>query len=291
MKIRKSQLSGGWYPDSGQRIEDFLQAVTDYLNAGPAPIGPVTSAIAPHAGWFFSGKLAARVMARAARSLSAAPPGLVVVLGGHLGPEAPLIVYEEDAWETPLGLLSMDPSLNGLLADLSPRVWRGDSDDNTIEVLLPLVKNYFPEAKLFPIRVPPSSLATELGDVLRGLILRPDFPGPALVIASTDLTHYGAAYGFAPAGAGPEGEKFRRLNDAAFVEAALSLNQKAILTKGLNDKGACSAGAAMVAARLAELAGAIGLLVDSYASGDVQPKSESGGHSVGYAGLEYALMA
>jgi AmmeMemoRadiSam system protein B len=70
------------------------------------------------------------------------------------------------------------------------------------------------------------------------------------------------------------------------------LDQKAILTAGHQKRGACSVGAVMAAAKLAELKGAKGVLVDGYASSDVL-KDEGGeeGSSVGYAGLEFALGA
>jgi AmmeMemoRadiSam system protein B len=242
------------------------------------------AAVVPHAGWVFSGKLAARVLARAAESHKGDPPTLVVVLGGHLGPGDPLVVYEEEAWDTPLGPLRLDPAQNALLANFNQFVWSGSTNDNTIEVLLPLVKFYFPEALLWPLRVPPAAAAGLLGETLYA-ILR-DRSEPALVVASTDLTHYGQAYGFAPAGPGQPGEEFRLQNDRAFIEAVLALDPGRALAAGQKKKAACSAGAAAAAVQLASLFKAKAIEVDSYASSDIMP----GPQSVGYAGLEFVRV-
>jgi AmmeMemoRadiSam system protein B len=285
MKIRETQLAGSWYPDSGHAVNRLIDSWSGYIGREPRPRGRAVAAVVPHAGWVFSGKLAARVLARAAASHEGDPPTLVVVLGGHLGPGDPVVVYGEEAWDTPLGPIALDLAPNALLAGFEPRQWPGPTNDNTVEVLLPLVKAYFPGAAIWPLRVPPAAAAERLGEALYAFMR--DRPEPALVVASTDLTHYGQAYGFAPAGPGEAGEEFRRKNDRAFVEAALALDPGRALAVGHKKKAACSAGAAAAALRLASLFKAQGLEVDSYASSDVMP----GPQSVGYAGLEFVLAS
>jgi AmmeMemoRadiSam system protein B len=277
--IRKTELAGQWYPDTGEAIKDMAQGWRAYIDQGPKPQGQILGVVAPHAGWVFSGRLMARVLARAAGTFTA-PPKTVIVLGGHLGPRDPLVVYEDEAWSTPLGSLTMDASLNDLLASLNPLVWSGGSNDNTIEVLLPLVKLYFPKAKLWALRAPPSELAVALGEIIYNYWREEP---SVLVVASTDLTHYGQAYRFAPAGLGEAGEKFRRENDRLFIDACLALDIEGTLQAGLNNRAACSAGAAAAMAYLAKLSQAVGFEVDSYASSDIMP----GPQSVGYAGLEF----
>ncbi|MDR1873233.1 MAG: AmmeMemoRadiSam system protein B [Deltaproteobacteria bacterium] len=281
--IRQPQLAGQWYPNSTKAINDQVLKWSDYIQSEPRPLGQAVAMVVPHAGWFFSGKLAARTLARAQEGFNDNPPKLVIVLGGHLGPRDPLIVYGEEAWRTPLGDLPLATSLNDQFAEFAPVLWSGPSNDNTIEVLLPLVKYYFPQASLWPVRVPPSPLAVKFGDQLAEFLSKS--PDPTLVVASTDLTHYGQAYGFAPMGEGPLGDAFRLNNDRAFIEAALSLDPERILVTGQENRGSCSAGAVVVATRLALQKGAKGQEVDSYASSDIMP----GPQSVGYAGLEFVL--
>ncbi|MDR1085816.1 MAG: AmmeMemoRadiSam system protein B [Deltaproteobacteria bacterium] len=281
MNPRRTYLDGQWYPATAEKIGAEIQGWADYINQKPCPAGQVAAVIVPHAGWCFSGKLAARTLARAALNLKK-PPDLTVVLGGHLPAGNQVVGYGEEAWATPLGPFLMDPANNDRLGgSLKPFIWSGPTDDNTIEVLLPLVKYYFPRTKLWALRVPPSETAVLLGRTLAALIQNSE--EKILIVASTDLTHYGRAYGFAPAGSGPEGEKFRQQNDRSFIEASLALDTDLMLKTGRQNRAACSAGAAMAAVRAVSLLGGLGWEVDSYGSSDIMP----GPQCVGYAGLEF----
>ena len=68
------------------------------------------ASVAPHAGWFYSGKIAAY-------SVSALDPGAdtVVIIGGHLSAGMPPLFIEEEGVATPLGPLEIDGEFRGLL--------------------------------------------------------------------------------------------------------------------------------------------------------------------------------
>jgi AmmeMemoRadiSam system protein B len=196
-----------------------------------------------------------------------------------------VVGYPEPLWETPLSPVALSPEYNGMLADksLDVRVWAGGTDDNTIEVEMPLVKLFFPESRALALRAAPDPSAMELGEALLGLLSGKR----ALLLASTDLTHYGEAYGFAPAGPGQAGLEYRERNDRAFIDAALALDSGSILELGNNHRAACSAGAAAAVSRIASELGLKGSLIDYYSSSDVQGGG-GGGLSVGYAGIIYS---
>jgi AmmeMemoRadiSam system protein B len=244
--------------------------------------GLTPAVIVPHAGWHYSGKLAAKTISAAVKSFGPQGPELIVVLGGHLPWDGPLIAYPESSWETPLGSLKHEARLNQLLpSSLSPRLWSGPSNDNTVEVLLPFIKFFCPQAPIWALRVSPGENALSLAKLL--FELSTDKDHKILIVGSTDLTHYGRAYGFAPAGGGPEGERFRKQNDLAFIEACLKPDPVSMMTIGCEKQAACSSGAAAAAALAADLGGAKGILIDHYSSNDVR----SGDQSVGYAGVIY----
>jgi AmmeMemoRadiSam system protein B len=242
--------------------------------------------VVPHAGWFFSGKLAARTLEAAGSVLGPDGPETVVVLGGHLAPGAPCVCYAEDLWETPLDPAELLPGTARELEGLTGgkvrfRTWQGPTDDNTVEVELPLVRHYFPRARVLALRAAPDAGAMALAaGLLKALAGK-----RVLAVASTDLTHYGAAYGFAPAGPGAAGERFREKNDLAFVDAALARDPETMLELGNGNRAACSAGAAAACAWLASELGAKARLIDYYSSSDILPGGEQ---SVGYAGIVYA---
>ncbi|MDR1309241.1 MAG: AmmeMemoRadiSam system protein B [Deltaproteobacteria bacterium] len=283
---RASQLAGSWYPGSAVEIEAEIGSWRDYARSFKPLPGPAVAAIAPHAGWFFSGRLAFASLSLALDSLEKGRPALIVVLGGHLGKGDPIIAFPEGAWSTPLGPVELAPGMNGELDghELGHGIWSGPTGDNTIEVLLPLVKSLAPDSRVWALRVPPGPKALALGARLAGLMAQK--PGETLILASTDLTHYGRVYGFAPAGAADKGEEFRLKNDRTFIEPALALDPMAMMLAGIGNKAACSAGAAAAAVEAARILGARPRLLDHYSSFDVLP----GEQSVGYAGLAFHLL-
>jgi AmmeMemoRadiSam system protein B len=283
--LRRAQLAGQWYPGDGAGVSAMLERWRPYSEAGPDPSpGPASAAMAPHAGWFFSGQLAAKAIRLASLALGPDGPALVAVLGGHLPPGAGVIAYGEARWETPAGPLEMAGDLNDALPPpLKPRLWRGPTNDNTIEVQLPLVKHYCPRARIWPLRVASGGEPLALGALLAEMAGRLEGAGGLMVLASTDLTHYGQAYGFEPAGPGPAGERFRLENDRIFLDAALKPDPRAMMEAGEARRAACSAGAAAAAAEMAVRLGLRAELIDHYASGDIRP----GDQCVGYGAVSW----
>jgi hypothetical protein len=275
MRTRERMLPVGWYPasDSGTRaeIEKFVAGVS------PLPAGTqVFGGIVPHAGWYFSGKLAARVFYLASKITQ---PQVVAVFGGHLGAGAPLLVTE-DVWETPLGHI---PLATDFYEPLRKRLALKEEygGDNTIEVQLPMVKYFFPRAKVLALRGPHSEKALELGEAVAAVA--GELKVSLLAFGSTDLTHYGPNYGWTPKGYGKDAVKWvKEVNDKEFVDAALKLDGAAMLKLAARDQCACSAGGAAAAVAAAKKLGAArAQLVDYYTSYDVMP----GDSFVGYAGI------
>ncbi len=275
MRLRERMLPVGWYPAS----DSACRAEIERFTAGtPAlPVGTkVFGGIVPHAGWMFSGKAAARVFYMAAKSLQ---PQVVAVFGGHLGNSPPLLVTDE-AWETPLGDIRLATEFyEPLKRRLAMR--EEQPGDNTIEVQLPLVKYFFPQARVLAVRSPHSPKAMELGEAVVAVAL--ELKLSLLAFGSTDLTHYGPNYGWSPKGSGPEAVKWvKEVNDKRFIDQALKLDAAAMLQVAAEDQSACSAGGAVAAVAAAKQLGAAqAVLAEYYTSYDVMP----GSSFVGYAGI------
>ena len=264
-------LPPGWYPHDCEETRAFIQAC-------PQPKERQAQAcVVPHAGWFFSGELAWEGIA------SLASAQTVVILGGHLPPAGSLMFYDCDAFETPLGNVETDRDfLKNLSASLPCRP--DGSRDNTVEVQLPFVKYAFPNAKVAGLRVPPSEIAVELGRFLAGL-QKARGENALVVIASTDLTHYGPNYEFTPRGTGPAAVKWaREENDMPFLDALLRMDHKEVLRRGSEDHAACSAGAAAAAAVCAAELGLKGRL-EHYANSLEKHASSS---FVGYGVVSFS---
>jgi len=269
MQIRDYSLPAGWYPrDSG--------AVSEFLSPFSAGNGCARAAISPHAGWYYSGAVAAGGVASLNKDAET-----VVVLGGHLGAGSPPLFAREDAVRTPFGMLPIDTSLRQSLED----ALGGKEDryrDNTIEVLLPMVHYFFPDANLLWLRLGAEIESFDAGKTVSRAAA--ELKRKIVVLASTDLTHYGSNYGFSPKGRGRAALRWvREVNDANFIKAVEAGDAARVLRCAEEERAACSAGAVLGAMGFAheEKLGKARLLeyaVSSDVTGEEDPDS-----FVGYA--------
>ncbi len=278
MPVRSRMLPPGWYPASQSGcvsdIESYITGVK------PLPAGTkVYGGMMPHAGWYFSGKLAAQVFYLTSRVTQ---PQVVCVFGGHLGSGPPLLVTE-DAWETPLGNVPLATEFyKPLMAKMTMKAeYPGD---NTIEVNLPFVKHFFPKSQVLAVRSPQSAEAVKLGEAV--VAVAQELGKTILFFGSADLTHYGPNYGWAPKGYGAAAVKWvKEVNDKRFMDAVLKLDAMGAVNAANQDQSSCSAGAPAAAITAAKLMGATkALFVDYYTSYDVMP----GDSFVGYGGVVWA---
>lgn len=236
------------------------------------------AAVAPHAGWYYSGRTAAL----AAASLDPLAE-TVAIIGGHLPRGMPVLAAAEDAVKTPLGAMQIDAELRA--AFLERVRFRPDRyNDNTVEVLLPMARYFFPEAKLLWLRFPAEQSSFEAGKLLaetaRTLGRR------ITVLASSDLTHYGDNYGFAPRGRGkPALDWVKKENDARFISAVLSGDPAEVLERAEEDYSACSAGAVLGALGFMSSREKHAALLDYRTSADGE--DEVPGSFVGYAAISF----
>jgi hypothetical protein len=233
--------------------------------------------VAPHAGWTFSGRLAALAVASLA---PLAAGSTVAIFGGHVPSGAQALAARETAFDTPLGSLQADVEL---LSALDFPIGRDEERDNTVEVLLPLIAAILPGVRVLWLRAPNDAASLDLG---RALFEVGRKLGRNLVcLGSTDLTHYGPNYGFSPKGSGAEAEKWvRDTNDRRFIEALLALDGEEALRRGESERSACSSGAAAAALAFALAAGASSAELLAYATSlDVMHNDSF----VGYAALGF----
>ena len=119
--------------------------------------------------------------------------------------------------------------------------------EHAVEVELPLVREVWSAAAILPVEVPLDTRAPEIGrrvaQQLAAAKLR------AVYLASSDLTHYGPAYRFAPAGVGKAGFDWARDNDRRLLDRVVRLEPDAVLREVAEHHNACGGGA--IAAMLA----------------------------------------
>ncbi|MCL2213603.1 MAG: AmmeMemoRadiSam system protein B [Treponema sp.] len=274
MQIRDYSLPAGWYPRDSASVSSFLSGIEQTRRG-------CLAAIAPHAGWYYSGRIAARAV------LSLQPDAeVIVVLGGHLPSKHPPLFAMEDAVKTPFDPMFIDAKLRSLLI----KELKGLEDhyrDNTVEVLLPMVRYFYPEAKLIWMRLGAELKSFESGKIIAQIADK--LNRKINILASTDLTHYGSNYSFSPHGRGVEALKWaREVNDAAFIKAVQSGSSEEVLRHAQEDFSSCSAGAVLGAMGFAQAKGLNSAeLIEYSTSADVDKSDDIPDSFVGYAAFAF----
>ncbi len=281
MQVRRSAFAGSWYPSDPGDCEREIRSFLAEGRQTPQPEGNFVAGIVPHAGWYFSGSIACNVIAHLNALASAE---VIVLFGMHLGPGDPAVIMDHGAWETPFGPLPVAEDLAAELVSRFPfqlETPQRFTPDNTIELQLPFVKYFNPEARIVAIGVPPVETSLEIAAAVVETAAR---LGLGLkVIGSTDLTHYGSNYAFTPHGSGAAALAWvRGENDRQVIEAMLAMDARRVLSEGRQHHNACCSGAAAAAITAAGRLGAVQGHRLAYATSYDKHPGES---FVGYVGI------
>jgi AmmeMemoRadiSam system protein B len=236
---RKMRLPAGWYPRNAEGIDEYLREFIDEKS------GCARAVVAPHAGWFFSGKIAVKALSALNRNADT-----VVIVGGHLPADYPALFAEEDAVCTPLGDMPIDDELRALVKNEFVKAGiecaPDNYTDNTVETLLPAARRLFPGSRLLWLRLGADLRAYATGSMIADAAAALD--RTVVIIGSTDLTHYGPDYGFCPKGLGKEAVNWvKTVNDKRFIEAVISGDSEAVITRAVKEHSACSPGGVLCA--------------------------------------------
>jgi hypothetical protein len=215
MRTRLPAVAGAFYPLDPVALRLAVRRhLSDAQVPGPGAPPPV-AVIAPHAGYVYSGPVAASAYVRLAPSRGRVRR--VVLLGpSHHVPLAGIAASSADAFETPLGRIPIDRDAVERIAALPQVVVRDDAHlrEHSLEVHLPFLQEVLGAFALVPLVVG-DALPEAVAEVIEALW---DDPG-TLVVVSSDLSHY---YDYATA---------RRL-DAATSHAIEKLDPAAIGPEG-----------------------------------------------------------
>ncbi len=193
--VRPPAVAGAFY----ERMPFALQAQVDGLLATadrPAVTGRLVAAVAPHAGYVFSGRMAAGVY----RTLAAGQVSRVIILAPshHMGFAGVALPDESlGAYRTPLGDVAIDRAACGALRGRPGFTTAPGSDvrEHAIEVQLPLLQRTLGSFSLVPLVCGQAEIdvVTSVANALAGLV-----GTGTLMVASSDFTHFGANYDFVP---------------------------------------------------------------------------------------------
>ena len=186
MRVRAPAVAGSFYPADPAELRELVARCLAEAAAPPPGEPPAKALVVPHAGYVYSGEVAAAGYRRAARQ--AERISRVVLLGpAHRAFLRGLAAPRADAFATPLGVVQIDrAALDGLI-DL-PQCALSDAPhagEHSLEVQLPFLQSVLPAFELVPLLVGDAS-DEEVQEVLERLWGGAE----TLLVVSSDLSHY-----------------------------------------------------------------------------------------------------
>ena len=185
--IRPCSVCGLFYPAEKSVLERDIDAMlaNATVKKGTRRIAGI---VAPHAGYLYSGPTAARGYAQLRGSRFSS---VVVVSPSHREAFEGVSVYPGRGYGTPLGTITIDQDLRSRLLDASPDVVASEAGhraEHAVEVQLPFLQRVLKYFLLLPLVIGNQSRETclRLGEALASVLQG----GDALIVASTDLSHY-----------------------------------------------------------------------------------------------------
>jgi AmmeMemoRadiSam system protein B len=181
--IRKPVVADLFYPGDANSLQ---QMVTDYLDSAKGETPPPKALIAPHAGFVYSGPIAASAYA----SLTGVAERIsrVVLLGpSHRVPFYGLASSEADIFRTPLGDIPIDRKTIQALQAL-PQVVQleaAHAQEHSLEVQLPFLQTTLHQFELVPLVVGDAT-----GEQVAEVLAQAWGGDETLIVISSDLSHY-----------------------------------------------------------------------------------------------------
>jgi AmmeMemoRadiSam system protein B/AmmeMemoRadiSam system protein A len=267
---RPAAAAGGFYPGDARRVRREVEQLLAAASVSPVSPQSWDGAMVPHAGWVYSGRLAAAVFQRIA-----IPSRVIMLCPRHRPYGAPWAVAPHGRWLFPGGEVASDPELaarlskavHGLRLDAAAH-----REEHAIEVQLPLLARLAPQSRVVGIAIGQDSLAEllrfggELAAALR------DMPERPLLVISSDMNHFA------------DDAETRRVDRLA-LDAIQTLNPTRVYeTVRSNRISMCGLGPCVIVMEALRQLGRlnrcemVGYATSAEASGDTQ-------RVVGYAGL------
>ena len=262
--LRKSVVSGQFYPDSKSSIESMMKELIDESSEKKEVFGVMS----PHAGYVYSGKVAGEVYSQIQLSDS-----FIIIGPNHTGYGSKYSIMTSGQWETPLGKVDVDSKLACQILSNSSYLKEDEMAhvyEHSIEVQLPFIQYLKKDFSFVPMILTEGDINI-YRDIGMGIGKAIKLSGKkTIIVASSDMTHY-------------EEHKVAKEKDRKAIEAVLNLDEEELLSRvreyDITMCGYIPTIVMIVAAK--ELGAKKAKLIDYKTSGDT-----SGDYSsvVGYAG-------
>lgn len=216
MKVRRPAVAGSFYPgNQAQLVKQITGYISDAQKDNRELTGSILGIISPHAGYIYSGPVAAYGYSRIKKGMF---DGFVIFAPSHRGRFNGASVMTEGAYSTPLGEVKIDSELAGPLID---REYFGyireiDELEHSLEVQIPFLQSVAGDFMIVPVVIGTidPEVCRSIGETVAERIAASG--KKYCVVISTDLSHY---HGY---------EKARTM-DNKFIDAVSTFSEKKIL--------------------------------------------------------------
>jgi AmmeMemoRadiSam system protein B len=185
--IRRSVIAGSWYPGDAQVLKADIERFFSHV-ADKDAHGDIVGLIAPHAGYMYSGQVAAH----AYQQIRGKKFDAVIVVGpSHRAYFHGVSVYNRGGYETPLGVVPVDASLADSIMEHSEIVSCDEAahvQEHSVEIQLPFLQIALGEFKFVPLVMGDQS--RQACELLAECIYQSIRNQNVLVVASSDLSHF-----------------------------------------------------------------------------------------------------
>lgn len=191
-EVRSPAVAGQFYPDDADELRSELQSLlklgSPTRRRGKKVEAKVIAGVVPHAGYMYSGAVAAKFYLLLANSES---PLVFIIAPSHRDYFEAISVFCGAAYRTPLGDLPVNLEMaEALLNRGEPFInsWLGHRAEHALEVQLPFLQTLWPSLQIVPIVMGDqrADYCEQLGAALAGILK----DRRALIIASSDLSHH-----------------------------------------------------------------------------------------------------
>jgi len=266
-KIRQPQVAGQFYPSSSQGLKNQIETLIDKQ----ADKLDIIACMLPHAGYIYSGGVAAQTVSRINIK------NKVILLGpNHTGYGVKYSIMPQGSWQTPLGEIKIDSHLAEAILNHS-KYLQPDNEAHTyehsLEVELPFLQYFKTDFEIVPIVFLSDEFKVlkEIGEEIANTIKERNIKDSTIIVASSDMTHY-------------EPQEQAQKKDKEAIQAILELNEDKLMDRVQRlNISMCGYAPAITMISAAKLLGAkTAKLIKYQTSGDVTGDKSS---VVGYAGI------
>ncbi len=187
--LRQPAVAGQFYPGEKQELVEMLNQFLGKVSL-PEITEPIRALIVPHAGYVYSGQVAAYGF----KTLENQPFKTIILIGSsHNSYLTKAVIDGSDAWQTILGEVDLANDLRDKLVKESS-LFEIDSEphrsEHSLEVEVPFLQMVLDDFKLLPVLIGHQLTEDELNEISQALVKH--FDDQTLLIASSDMSHYPA---------------------------------------------------------------------------------------------------